>query len=113
MADRPLEIRYANVDTLAVGATAMVAGVAGYDVCLLSLCIHAFGNNQVTIEDTVGTNRLGPYNLILLNNPLVLPQADNGWFRSASGQGIQLLLTGAVRVVCSFSYRLVPDHFEY
>jgi len=117
MADRPSEIRYGIVDTAAVGATLMVATEAEYRVCFLSLCLHSLENAQavvgVTVEDIDGTNRLGPYNLLDGNNPLVLPQADNGWFCSGPGQGVQLLLAGAVRVVCSFTYRMIPNHFRY
>jgi hypothetical protein len=113
MADRPSEVRYLNVDTTAIGQTLMVPGAVGYSVVLLSLCINSFANNQVTVEDGAGANRLGPYNLILLNNTLILPEAANGWFRGASGQSLQLLLTAAQRVVCSFSYRMIPDHFLY
>ncbi len=113
MANRATEIRYLNVNENTGASNVLVVGVVGYDIILLSYVLVAAGAVDVTFEDaTAGTDRIGPMPLAA-NGGVSAPENKNGWCRTATGLGLNLLLGGAVQVGGAISYRLVPSHFEF
>lgn len=112
MADRALEVRYADVNVAAGASNVLVAGVAGYCIVLLNFVLVAAGAVTATFEDSgTGTDRIGP--MAIAANGFVSADSNIGLTRTASGAGLNLLLGGAVQVGGSIAYRLIPDHMEF
>lgn len=112
MADRAGSIQHVNINVAAVGTNPLVAGQAGMVVVVINYVMVPQGAVAITLEDADGTDRVGPATL-LANVPLVSPDSNVGWCRTASGQGLNIFLGANVQVGGSLSYRMVPDHMEF
>ncbi len=112
MADRMGPIRYLNVNENTAASNVLVAGATGERVLLVNMTLITAGAVAVTIEDTDGTDRIGPLNFAA-NGGISMPDSRVGWCRTGSGQGLNILLGGGVQVAGSIAYRMMPDHFEF
>ena len=112
MADRPTSVRYVNIDVNTSGTNVLVAGVAGMSIYVLNLTLLCFAAVDVTLEEAgTGTDRLGPYSFNA-NGGISMPDSTVGWTRLAGGQGLNIRLSGNVRVGGSVAYRMMPEHLE-
>ena len=107
MADRALDIAYAGIEKDTVAAETIVTGVAGYKIVCVAMNLTAIGTVTVTIRDNVGLEAFGH---MIAGVPYVLPASNVGWFETADGVDLELLLSAAVSVVGGITYRMIPSH---
>lgn len=101
--------QYANINFNTSGTHVVRAGQAGMRVHVVSLSLLAAGAVIVTMEDTLGADRMGPYPFAA-NGGIALPDGD--WCRTANGQGLNIRLSTNERVGGSITYRLIPHHMD-
>ena len=83
----------------------VITGVAGFKIRVVALAGHSASANTATIE--YNGNDLYVYFGANATNVLVLPYNLSGWFEAPVAEGIDILLSGAVRTVFQFGYVLV------
>lgn len=112
MPNRASEVQHVNINVVASGTIPLVVGVAGMDVVYVNCLMIVNGANVVTLEDTSGTDRVGPLSFAA-NGGVSAPDSGMGWQRSAEGQGVNIRTSTNARVGGSFSYRLVPHWMRF
>ena len=112
MPNRSNEVQHVNINVATSGTVPLVTGVAGMDVLYINLLLIVNGANVVTLEDTNGTDRMGPLSFAP-NGGVSAPDSGVGWQRSAEGQGVNIRTATNARVGGSCSYRLVPHWMRF
>lgn len=107
MPDRAGVVQHVNINVAASGTVPLVDGIAGMDVIYVNLLLIVNAAQVVTLEDTSGTDRVGPLSFAP-NGGVSAPDSGVGWQRSAEGQGVNIRTSTNARVGGSFSYRYVP-----
>ena len=111
MADRAGPIQRINVNEATTGVNVLVAGRTGERLLLVNTVLMAFGRVDVTLEDTAGTDMVGPLPFAA-NGGVSMPDSEVGWAATASGRGLRLRLSANVQVTGSLGYRFIPDHLD-
>lgn len=90
---------------LAAGTTTIVSAVAGRRASLFALAITLATAGTVQVQDTNG-NALTGVMTLAVGTPLVLPLSSMPWGQSASGFGLQLVITGTSQLAAGvFVYK--------
>jgi hypothetical protein len=100
---------FACVSKSSADSTAIVAAVAGKQIRILGLQLIAADDVTVTIEDSDGTNLIGPMAIVANGGFAFPPMADNllhgGHYAEAPvGKALHLLLSAAVQVGGAIQY---------
>jgi hypothetical protein len=101
---------YACVSASSAASNVIVAAVAGKSIAVMGLQLIAAGDVTVTIEDSDGTNLIGPM-AISANGGFVMPPAHD-WSAipytvTAPGKGLNMLLSAGVQVGGAVQYALL------
>src|SRR5271165_5289366 len=98
----PGSIKIAVVSSLNAGTTVIITGVTGVRTRILSITLVAAAAATVQIQETDATPWSGVMTLAV-GIPLVLPFTGIPWVETdASGEGIQLVITGTTPAVSGF-----------
>ena len=94
---------FANINTSDSGATVIIPGVEGRRIHIQGALLIAAGDVTATIEDTDGTDLIGPMALAAKGG-FALPPTEKGYQQTEPGKGVQIRLSGAVQVGGSITY---------
>lgn len=87
-------VNYDNFNENTAAAHAVVAAKTGYQVLLKGIILVATGAQTITIEDSDGTNLIGPVD-VAAEGGFVLPNTGEPWMVTADGKGLSVLLGAA------------------
>lgn len=99
-----VQVKYAKIDAAASGDNTVVAAVASKKIRVLSLFYLAAGTVTVRFESGASGTALTGQMEHTAQTGVVLPPAEDGWFETASGQLLNLELSGAISVDGGISY---------
>lgn len=101
---------FACVSVSDAASNVVVAAVTGKAIAVLGLQLIAAGDVTVTVEDSDGTNLIGPMALSS-NGGFVFPPArdwsDIPYTVTTPGKGLNILLSAAVQVGGAVQYALL------
>jgi hypothetical protein len=100
----PLPVKYAIIDAASSGDNTIVPAVTGKKIRVLSLYYLAAGTVTVRFESGAGGTALTGQMQHTAQTGCVLGENDHGWFETASGELLNLELSGAISVDGCLSY---------
>lgn len=100
-------VKRAVIDT-ATGDTTLVAAVAGKKIRVISLVLSAAAEATIRFESGTGGDALTGQMIILAKTPLILPEADAGWFETAAATLLNLEQAATVALDGFLTYQEVP-----
>lgn len=83
----------------------LIAAVPGKSIRVTGVALVALGATAVTFRSAT-TNISGQFNLAATGG-LVLPEAPSGWFTTAQGEALNLLIGTSTTVGASIIYELL------
>lgn len=98
------EVQYAIIDAATSGDNTLVAAVTGRKIRVVSLYLVASGAVTARFESDASGTALSGQMQLAANGVLALPYNPSGWFQTASGELLNLELSGAVSVDGGLSY---------
>lgn len=102
-----LQVQYSFITPASIGTFTVVAAQPGQRICVLQCCVITGGANNVKFQSG-GTTDISALFPLAQNGGFVLPYTQVGWMRTAIGESLDFVMTGAastaVQVVwCPFS----------
>lgn len=102
-----LLVNYSFITPASIGTFTVVAAQPGQRIVVLQCCVITGGANNVKFQSGAATDISALYPLAQ-NGGFVLPYAQVGWMKTALGESLDFVMTGAastaVQVVwCPFS----------
>lgn len=101
-------IQYAAISEAAAASNELIAGSTGNKIIVLNYLLISGGTVNATFEDSDGTNLSGALPLVANSGASFPGNPDSPAFKTASGKGLHLLLSGAVQVSGHIAYLVVP-----
>lgn len=110
MADRASELRRETINCIGAGTHNLIAGEAGYRICVVGFLLSASAATGVTFQDET-TSILDVY--LAQDAPVVASEMTGGWFVTEADERLDLVVLAAATVNGIVIYRMIPQGQRY